>query len=91
MVRASGSAKTVEASEKEKPCLFKFSEALASSHSKVKLIPQNIRCFGKAGKASNDGLQRLFAPRNLTDENVGGKESAARTCSGRLDVKKDVY
>jgi hypothetical protein len=31
---------------------------LASSHSKVKLIAQNIRCFGKAGKASNAGHQR---------------------------------
>ncbi len=48
----------MEASEKETPCFFRFSEALASSHSKVKLIPENIRGFAKAGKASNAALQR---------------------------------
>lgn len=62
MVRASVSANTVEASERETPCFFRFSEALASSHSKVKLIDQNIRCFAKAGKRRPSASRALNAP-----------------------------
>ncbi len=86
MVLASGSAKTVDASEKEMPCFFRFSEALASSHSKVKLITENIRCFAGAGKASNAPLQRRANPLNLGftfQEKPRSTESAASSL-GRL-------
>src|SRR5215216_3668687 len=53
IVRDNRSAKTVEASENETPCFVRFSAAFSSSHSNVKLMPDNIRRHEKRRKALN--------------------------------------
>src|SRR6185503_19742103 len=53
IVRDNGSAKTVEASENETPCFVRFSPAFSSSHSNVKLMPDNIRRHERRRKLLN--------------------------------------
>src|SRR6185436_10530528 len=70
IVRDNGSAKTVEASENETPCFVRFSAAFSSSHSNVKLMPDNIRRHQKRRKALNSRKPRTLTVLQLLKTNV---------------------
>src|SRR5215212_4837716 len=65
IVRDNRSAKTVEASENETPCFVRFS-SFSSSHSNVKLVPDNIRRHEKRRKALNFVYLTFFESPNIT-------------------------